>query len=203
MISILEKLKLEPVGFAVVKINNLNKISVWAIHDQLKSSEQVEILGFAKELHLAELIRDKILFDRTIAAWKVRGIIYEKCRTTHNKTPKDLINCGKLSKNCKIVFFDDQTHQDMFNNNIFYRPLDGYRRDILFENMITRFLNSKLAHIIKKNKLKYFKSFILKIVRYSPSGFRYVEKPYKSKIHPKNIANFKARPWASKKTREK
>ena len=67
MISILEKLKLEPVGFAVVKINNLNKISVWAIHDQLKSSEQVEILGFAKELHLAELIRDKILFDRTIA----------------------------------------------------------------------------------------------------------------------------------------
>ena len=67
MISILEKLKLEPTGFAVVKINNLNKISVWAIHDQLKSSEQVEILGFAKELHLAELIRDKILFDSTIA----------------------------------------------------------------------------------------------------------------------------------------
>ena len=126
------------------------------------------------------------LFDRTIAAWKVRGIIYEKCRSTHNKTPKDLIKCGKLNKNCKIVFFDDQIHRDMFNNNIFYRPLDGYRRDILFENMITIFLNSKLAHIIKKNKLKYFKSFILKIVRYSSSGFRYVEKPYKSKIHPKN-----------------
>ena len=67
MISILEKLKLEPVGFAVVKINNLNKISVWAINDKLKASDQVEILGFAKELHLAELIRDKILFDRTIA----------------------------------------------------------------------------------------------------------------------------------------
>ena len=67
MISILEKLKLEPVGFAVVKINNLNKISVWAINEQLKASEQVEILAFAKELHMAELIRDKILFDSTIA----------------------------------------------------------------------------------------------------------------------------------------
>ena len=67
MISILEKLKLEPVGFAVVKINNLNKVSVWAIHDQLKASEQVEILGFAQTLHMAELIRDKILFDSTIA----------------------------------------------------------------------------------------------------------------------------------------
>ena len=67
MISILEKLKLEPTGFAVVKINNLNKISVWAIHDQLKASEHVEILGFAQTLHMAELIRDKILFDNTIA----------------------------------------------------------------------------------------------------------------------------------------
>ena len=67
MISILEKLKLEPVGFAVVKINNLNKVSVWAIHDQLKASEHVEILGFAKELHKAELIRDKILFNSAIA----------------------------------------------------------------------------------------------------------------------------------------
>ena len=67
MISILEKLKLEPIGFAVVKINNLNKVSVWAIHDQLKASEHVEILGFAKELHKAELIRDKILFNSAIA----------------------------------------------------------------------------------------------------------------------------------------
>jgi len=67
LISILEKLKLEPIGFAVVKINNLNKVSVWAIHDQLKASEHVEILGFAKELHKAELIRDKILFNSAIA----------------------------------------------------------------------------------------------------------------------------------------
>ncbi len=67
MISILEKLKLEPIGFAVVKINNLNKVSVWAVIDELRSGDHIEILGFAKELHKAELIRDKILFNSAIA----------------------------------------------------------------------------------------------------------------------------------------
>ena len=148
------------------------------------------------------------LFDRTIAAWKVRGIIYEKCRTTHNKTPKDLIKCGKLKQNCKIVFFDDQRHLDMFNKNIFYRPLDGYRRDILFENMITTFLHSKLAHLLKKNKPQEFKSFILKFARYSSSGFRYREKLYKFKKHPKNnilkiIKNYVKKHYFKKLTRKK
>lgn len=67
MISILEKLKLEPIGFAVVRINNLNKVSVWAVIDELRSGDHIEILGFAKELHKAELIRDKILFNSAIA----------------------------------------------------------------------------------------------------------------------------------------
>jgi len=57
----------EPVGFAVVKINNLNKVSIWAITDELSSGDHIEILGFAKELHKAELIRDKILFNSAIA----------------------------------------------------------------------------------------------------------------------------------------
>ncbi|MGI9340939.1 MAG: hypothetical protein ACR2PP_09940 [Psychrobacter sp.] len=56
----------EPVGFAVVKITNINELSIWAITDELRSGDHVEILGFAKELHKAELIRDKILFDSAI-----------------------------------------------------------------------------------------------------------------------------------------
>lgn len=67
MSSILKSLKLEPVGFAVVRINNLNKVSVWAVIDELRSGDHIEILGFAKELHKAELIRDKILFNSAIA----------------------------------------------------------------------------------------------------------------------------------------
>jgi len=65
--SILKSLKLEPVGFAVVKITNINELSIWAITDELRSGDHIEILGFAKELHKAELIRDKILFNSAIA----------------------------------------------------------------------------------------------------------------------------------------
>ena len=30
------------------------------------------------------------LFDRTIAAWKVGKVIYEKCRTSHRKSVHDI-----------------------------------------------------------------------------------------------------------------
>ena len=67
MSSILNELKLKPIGFAIVKINNLKRISIWAITDEVRASEHVEILGFAQTLHRAELIRDKILFNSAIA----------------------------------------------------------------------------------------------------------------------------------------
>ena len=92
------------------------------------------------------------LFNRTIAAWKVDGKVYEKCRTTHNKTPKDLIKCGKLKKKCKIMFFDDQRHPDMLNEQIEYVYLYEYHKDILFEEMIKTFMKSNLSSIIKKKK---------------------------------------------------
>ena len=65
--SILNELKLKPIGFAIVKINNLKRISIWAITDEVRASEHVEILGFTQTLHRAELIRDKILFNSAIA----------------------------------------------------------------------------------------------------------------------------------------
>ena len=64
--SILNELKLKPIGFAIVKITTL-KVSIWAITDEVRASDHVEILGFAQTLHRAELIRDKILFNSAIA----------------------------------------------------------------------------------------------------------------------------------------
>lgn len=58
------------------------------------------------------------LFDRTIAAWKVRGEIYEKCRTEHGKTVSDLISCSQLKKGDKICFLDDQKHSRMIHRNV-------------------------------------------------------------------------------------
>ena len=59
--SILNELKLKPIGFAIVKINNLKRISIWAITDEVREQvNTLRYLGFAKTLYRAELIRDKI-----------------------------------------------------------------------------------------------------------------------------------------------
>ena len=41
------------------------------------------------------------IFDKIIAAYKVRNKIVEKCRTTHQKTISDFLKCTKLSVNDK------------------------------------------------------------------------------------------------------
>ena len=47
------------------------------------------------------------LFDQIIAAYKINGKHVEICRTTHDKTHKDLIKCTKLPANSEICFLDD------------------------------------------------------------------------------------------------
>ena len=58
--------------------------------------------------HIRKYIEHKLnykLFDRTIAAWKVGKLVYEKCRTSHGKNVPDLINCSILKKKkIKFVF---------------------------------------------------------------------------------------------------
>ncbi len=156
-----------------------------------KSNKCVKVLIYTNNIgpkswvhHIRKYIEHKLqyrLFDRTIAAWKVGNVIYEKCRTTYNKTPKDLIRCGRLKKNSKIVFLDDQRHPDMFQENIFYIIVGGYHKDILFKEMINTFLHSKLVYILKKNKKTNFTSFILNFAQNDSSGFRYIERESKKK----------------------
>ena len=75
------------------------------------------------------------LFDRTIAAWKVDGKVYEKCRTSYEKKYTDLLKCGKLKKIDKIIFLDDMKHPSMKHPNVTYLHLKGYKHDILFKKM--------------------------------------------------------------------
>ena len=142
------------------------------------------------------------LFDKIITAWKVGGKIYEKCRSGHEKSYKDLKNCAKfIKKQDKIYFMDDQPHPYMKHENIVYNHLTGYKYDILFEKMCDKFYKSKLKSIlpkkpvnieIEKNDTKKkiekkrekarqtnFKKFIVGFSKTDPLGFRYVEKSYK------------------------
>ena len=128
------------------------------------------------------------LFDRTIAAWKVGSKIYEKCRTTHEKTYCDLLRCGKLSHNDKICFLDDMKHNHMINNNVKYLHLKGYKHDIKFQKMCKIFLKSNLGGLIKKSEEKHFISRLIRFARTDPLGFTYIEsnissrKGYKKEI---------------------
>ena len=122
------------------------------------------------------------LFNRTIAAWMVDGKVYEKCRTAYEKKYDDLIKCGSLSKNDKIVFLDDMKHPEMEHKNVKYLYLKGYKHDILFEKMIKKFLNSNMGKkLIKNNDADNFKKDVLYFSREDPQGFYYKESKFSSR----------------------
>lgn len=104
------------------------------------------------------------LFDHVNIAYKMKGLIIDKCRTTNLKVYKDLKKCYKLKKDDKILFLDDQRHPGMIHKNIKYLYLEEYTHDILFEKMINTFLKSSLAKEMKiKDKklfIEYFDNFI-------------------------------------------
>tara|TARA_B100001123_G_scaffold115438_1_gene134587 strand:- start:1470 stop:2279 length:810 start_codon:yes stop_codon:yes gene_type:complete len=167
------------------------------IKTQKKKKKNIRVLIYTNNIgpkswvhNIKKYIEHKLhfkLFNRTIAAWKVGNIVYEKCRTTHNKTYKDLLKCGRLKKNSKICFFDDQRHPDMINKNVTYLYLYEYQHDILFENMIKRFLKSSLSKMIKKSNINEFKEYIMDFAQNDPLGFKYIEKPYKKNYNKKYI----------------
>lgn len=118
------------------------------------------------------------LFDRTIAAWKVRGEVYEKCRTSYDKSYKDLLACSMLTNNYQVMFFDDQPHPSMKHKKVDYVYLKGYKHDIKFETMIKKFVKSKMFEI--ENKAT-FHEFIINFSKKDPLGFRYRESNVSSK----------------------
>ena len=85
------------------------------------------------------------LFDQIISAFKVNGKNVEICRTTHNKTHQDFIRCTKLPANAEICFLDDNFYPEMANDNIYYINIKPYFHDILFDDMINRFMGSDFA----------------------------------------------------------
>ena len=121
------------------------------------------------------------LFDRTIAAWKVNGKIYEKCRTSHEKKYTDLLKCGNLKKKDKIIFLDDMFHPHMKNNNVVILHLKAYKHDILFTKMCKTFLKSNIGKVIKKKEHKNFTSKLIKFSKDDPLGFTYTESKISSR----------------------
>jgi hypothetical protein len=100
------------------------------------------------------------LFDQVIGAYKVNGRKVEKNRTSHMKNVPDLLRCSQLSPKTEICFIDDQYHDDMEHEDVFYIYIKPYKYDIPFNDMVERFLKSKLS-----NKIKNKQEFKLNVMR--------------------------------------
>ena len=100
------------------------------------------------------------LVDQIIGAFKVNGKCIEICRTTHNKTHKDLIKCTKIPINTEICFIDDCLYPDMVRDNIYYINIKPYIQDIKFDEMLLRFKNSEIGKEIIDND-NYFENLMM------------------------------------------
>lgn len=75
------------------------------------------------------------LFDRIIAAFKVKGKIVELGRTSHSKSVEDLVRCTRIPVNTEICFIDDQKHPLMAQDNVYYINVKPYDFSLPYEDM--------------------------------------------------------------------
>jgi hypothetical protein len=100
------------------------------------------------------------LIDQIIAAFKINGKRIELCRTTHDKTHKDLIKCTKIPLDAEICFIDDNFYPEMANDNIYYINIKPYYHDLKFEEMLDRFKKSEIGKKIIGNEIDFDNSMM-------------------------------------------
>ena len=100
------------------------------------------------------------LFDHIIAAFKINGRRLELCRTSHDKSYSDFIKCTKLPKETKICFIDDQMHEGMKHENVYYVKVKPYVYMLSVKEMIDRYLNYFTNKITNNNVYTNFSSII-------------------------------------------
>lgn len=111
------------------------------------------------------------LFDKVITAWKVNGIIYEKCRRTNEKTYNEIVRCGNLNKKTEIFFVDDAYHPRMFNKKTDYMHIKEYKFAYDIDEMVDKYLNSSCCKKLSKKSLLNLKSKLPNYVRRLDWGY--------------------------------
>lgn len=94
--------------------------------------------------YFSHILGEKV-FDDIILAFKVKGKTVELCRTSHDKSVKDLVNCTKIPKDTKVCFLDDQFHPEMEHDNVFYINVKPYTANLPFKEMSERYY-AKYTH---------------------------------------------------------
>lgn len=98
------------------------------------------------------------LFARPIFAFKIKGKVVEKNRTTHEKTYKDFVKCSMLSTSSELCFIDDLYHKKMKHPRVYYIQPPPYVHSLSHKEVVDRFLESdvhrKLYPLRVSDKLK-------------------------------------------------
>lgn len=121
--------------------------------------------------HIVSYFENKInykLIDQIIAAFKINGKKVEICRTTQNKTHKDLIKCTKIPNDTEICFIDDFFYPEMAHDNIYYINIKPYYYDLRFEDMIKTLSESEIGKklIGNDNEFENLMTEHIKIYKY-------------------------------------
>lgn len=104
--------------------------------------------------HIVTYFEKKInykLIDQIIAAFKINGKKVEICRTSQNKSHKDLIKCTKIPIDAEICFMDDFFYPEMAHDNIYYINIKPYYYDLKFEYMIKKLIESEIGKKLINN----------------------------------------------------
>lgn len=110
--------------------------------------------------HIVSYFERKINFklvDQIIAAFKINGKRVEICRTSQNKTHKDLIKCTKIPIDAEICFIDDYFYPEMTHDNIYYINIKPYYHDLKFEYMLKKFMESEIGKKLIDNDADFEK----------------------------------------------
>lgn len=95
--------------------------------------------------------KEMVLFDQIIHAFKINNRRIELKRTTHHKTHSDFIDCTLLPKRTAICFLDDVEYNEMKKERIYYIKPKAYRHSLHTNEIIQRFVSSKLCASILKD----------------------------------------------------
>jgi hypothetical protein len=137
--------------------------------------------------YFEEKINEKLI-DQIIAAFKVNGKVIEICRTTHDKTHNDLIKCSRLPVNSEICFIDDTYYPEMANDNVYYIHIKPYYHDISFEELVKRFIKSKIVNEIIEKEYDHFEKYML--INLKKQNYKYIEKDAKEDNIDKIIGKY-------------
>lgn len=118
---------------------------------------------------LSEYFNTKLnyeLFDKIIAAFKIRDKVIEMCRTSHAKSLEDLIRCTKIPPNTEICFIDDQFHPLMEEANVYYINVKPYIYSLPYAEMAERYYDAYL-HAKDVKKTEFIKNIVINMQHYN------------------------------------